>query len=128
MRRLAPRVVLSGGLTVMMTGALALLVGSAFDLGLLGVMVPLFFVVASVGLIMPSVQVTALGNHGKEAGTAASLIGAANFGVAGLLSPLVGMMGISVLSMGIVMVGALVIAHLTFWVVVRPRIQSTVVA
>ncbi|WP_236685749.1 multidrug effflux MFS transporter [Demequina oxidasica] len=128
MRRLPPRAVLALGLSVMMSGALALLIGTAFELGLLGVMVPLFFVVASVGLIMPAVQVTALGNHGKEAGTAASLIGAANFGVAGLLSPLVGMMGISVASMGIVMVGALLVAHGTFWFVVRPRIQTTVVA
>lgn len=128
MRRLPPRAVLAGGLAVMMIGAAALLVGSAFNLGLLGVMIPLFLVVAAVGLIMPSVQVTALGNHGKEAGTAASLIGAANFGVAGLLSPVVGMMGISVASMGIVMVGALLVAHGVFWIVVRPRIQATVVA
>jgi len=128
MRRLPPRAVLAFGLSVMMTAALALLIGSAFDLGLLGIMVPLFFVVAAVGLIMPSVQVTALGNHGKEAGTAASLIGAANFGVAGLLSPLVGLMGISVASMGIVMVGALTVAHVVYWSVVRPRIQTTVVA
>jgi DHA1 family bicyclomycin/chloramphenicol resistance-like MFS transporter len=77
---------------------------------------------------MPSVQVTALANHGKEAGTAASLIGAANFGVAGLLSPLVGAIGISVASMGIVMVGALAVGHLSFWIVVRPRVQSVVVA
>lgn len=128
MRRFPPRTVMALGISVMMTAAVALLVGSRFDVGLLGVMIPLFFVVASVGLIMPAVQVTALGNHGKEAGTAASLIGAANFGVAGLLSPLVGLMGISVMSMGVVMVGALLVGHLVFWVVVRPRIQSTVVA
>ncbi|WP_236683502.1 multidrug effflux MFS transporter [Demequina aurantiaca] len=128
MRRFPPRAVIALGLSVMMTGALALLIGSAFDLGLLGVMVPLFFVVASVGLIGPAVQVTALANHGQEAGTAASLIGAANFGIAGLISPLVGILGISVLSMGIVMVGALLVAHATYWFVVRPRVQTTVVA
>jgi len=128
MRRFPPRTVAALGLSVMSAGALSLLIGAFFDVGLFPVMVSLFFVVSPVGLIMPSVQVTALANHGREAGTAASLIGAANFGIAGLISPIVGVLGISVASMAIVMVGALVVAHLTFWLVVRPRIQSTVVA
>lgn len=128
MRRFPPRTVAGLGLSVMSAGALSLLIGAFFDAGLFPVMASLFFVVSPVGLIMPSVQVTALANHGHEAGTAASLIGAANFGIAGLLSPVVGVLGISVVSMAIVMVGALVVAHLTFWIVVRPRIQSTVVA
>jgi len=128
MRRFPPRTVTALGLGVMSVGALTLLVGSVFDVGLIAVLASLFLVVSPVGLIMPSVQVTALANHGKEAGTAASLIGAANFGVAGLLSPLVGAIGISVASMGIVMVGALAVGHLSFWIVVRPRVQSVVVA
>ncbi|WP_430867830.1 multidrug effflux MFS transporter [Demequina aurantiaca] len=128
MRRYPPRTVAALGLGVMSVGAASLLVGSFFGVGLIAVLASLFLVVSPVGLIMPSVQVTALASHGKEAGTAASVIGAANFGVAGLLSPIVGVMGISVASMGIVMVGALLVAHLTFWIVVRPRIQSVVVA
>ncbi|MDN4484430.1 multidrug effflux MFS transporter [Demequina lignilytica] len=128
MRVFAPRAVAGVGLSVMLTGSLLLFVTDALSLGLLGVLVPLFFVVASVGLIMPTVQVTALANHGAEAGTAASLIGALNFGVAGVISPLVGFMGVSVVSMATVMVGALVVGNLIFWLVVRPRVQSSVIA
>lgn len=128
MRVFAPRSVAAVGLAVMLTGSLLLFAADAAGLGLIGILVPLFFVVASVGLIMPTVQITALANHGAEAGTAASLIGALNFGIAGIVSPLVGMMGVSVASMATVMVGSLVVGNLVFWLVVRPRVQSTVVA
>jgi len=128
MRILPPRAVTTVGLAVMLTGSVLLLGSSVMGLGLIGFMIPLFFVVASVGLIMPTVQVTALANHGAEAGTAASLIGAMNFGVAGILSPLVGLLGISPTSMALVMIVALVIGNTVFWTVVRPRVQATVVA
>lgn len=128
MRVLAPRAVATGGLIIMLTGAVLLAVGDLLDLGLIGVLVPLFFVVASVGVIMPTVQITALANHGAEAGTAASLIGALNFGVAGLVSPLVGVLGVSVMSMAIVMVACLIAANAVFWIVVRPRVQATAIA
>jgi DHA1 family bicyclomycin/chloramphenicol resistance-like MFS transporter len=75
---------------------------------------------------MPTVQTMALADHGSEAGTAASLLGAVNFGVAGALSPLVGALGISVASMAIVMVGALAVAHLSLWIIVRPRASRDV--
>lgn len=127
MRRFAPRDVATGGLIVMTTGAVSLLVCSQLDTGIMGVLLPLFFVVSPVGLIMPAVQVMALQHHGAEAGTAASLIGAMNFGVAGLVSPLVGVLGASAQSMAVVMLGALVVAHISLWLVVRPRSSSTVV-
>lgn len=126
MRRLAPRAVMTFGLTVMAIGALALLTSALMDLGLVGVLVPLFFTVAPLGFVMPAVQVLALADHPKEAGTAASMLGAVNFGVAGLISPLVGLLGISVIAMGVVMCAALAVAHLSLWLVVRPRVSSEV--
>ena len=42
------------------------------------------------GFTFPCVQVLALDRHGKAAGTAQSIVGATNFGVAGLISPIVG--------------------------------------
>ncbi|MFW7414697.1 multidrug effflux MFS transporter [Demequina sp. SO4-18] len=127
MRVVAPRAVATAGIIVMTGGALALLLFAALDLGLLGVIIPLFFVVSPLGFIMPSVQVMALEKHGSEAGTAASLIGAMNFGVAGLLSPIVGVLGASATSMAIVMLGALAVAHVSLWLVVRPRTSGEVV-
>jgi DHA1 family bicyclomycin/chloramphenicol resistance-like MFS transporter len=128
MRVLPPRTVTTVGLTIMMGGAVALLVCGVLDAGILPILISLFFVVAPVGLIMPTVQVTALANHAGEAGTAASLIGALNMGIAGLASPLVGLGGISVTSMAVVMIGSLIVGHAALWLVVRPRATSTVIA
>lgn len=127
MRALAPRDVATGGLIMMSAGAVALFICSLFDSGLLGAVIPLFFVVTPLGFIMPAVQVMALQDHGSEAGTAASLIGAMNFGVAGIVSPVVGMLGASSTSMAIVMIGALLVGHASLWLVVRPRTSGEVV-
>ena len=77
---------------------------------------PLFFFIAACGFTFPCVQVLALDRHGKAAGTAASIIGATNFGVAGLISPVVGWIahdaGITATTMALVMVGCSVIGVL----------------
>jgi DHA1 family bicyclomycin/chloramphenicol resistance-like MFS transporter len=66
--------------------------------------------------------VLALAHHGKEAGTAASLLGAVNFGLAGLISPVIGLFGISsAIPMGVMMVCVSVVAILALWILVRPR-------
>lgn len=71
-------------------------------------MIPLFVFMTACGFTFPNVQVLALDRHGKAAGTAASIIGATNFGVAGLISPLVGWIsqdaGITATTMASVMV------------------------
>lgn len=128
MRVMAPRTVTTAGLSVMLGGAFALLACGLLGAGVLPVMIALFFVVSPVGLIMPTVQVTALANHAGEAGTAASLIGALNMGVAGLASPLVGIGGISITSMAVVMIGALAVAQAALWLIVRKRASAEVVA
>jgi DHA1 family bicyclomycin/chloramphenicol resistance-like MFS transporter len=68
------------------------------------------------------VQVLALANHPKEAGTAASVLGALNFGLAGLISPIVGVLGIdSAVPMGGVMAVTAAISVVALWFIVRPR-------
>jgi DHA1 family bicyclomycin/chloramphenicol resistance-like MFS transporter len=65
--------------------------------------------------------VTALAPHGAEAGTAAALLGAINFGLASLSAPLIGIFGTeSAIPMGLVMAGALTVATILLWIVVRP--------
>lgn len=126
MRHVAPRVVTAGGLAVMTLGAIALLISSVLDTGLLGVIIPLFFVIAPAGLVMPTVQVMALADHATEAGTAASLIGAANMGVAGAVSPLVGVGGNTPTAMAVVMLCALAVGQASLWLVVRRRTTADV--
>lgn len=91
-------------------------------LGMWGTLVPLWFFILMCGFTFPTVQYLALANHGKEAGTAASLLGAVNFGLAGALSPLVGLMGVdTAVPMAGLMAVAAAISAAVLWIVVRPR-------
>ena len=104
---------LSAGMIVILTEA---------GVGMWGVVIPLWVFITSAGFGFPCVQVLALNGHAHEAGTAASLMGALNFGLAGLLSPIVGLLGVaSAAPMGIVMVGCSVVSVTALWAIVRPK-------
>ncbi len=121
-RRVAPQWVLVVALPVMLVAAIVVGVLSLAGGGLWAVLVPLFFILTGCGFCFPIVQVLALAHHGQEAGTAASLLGALNFGLAGLTSPIVGLLGISSgLPMAEVMAVTLAVAILSLWILVRPR-------
>ena len=123
--RFGPQWVLAFSTSALIVASGAIIVADQLQLGLWGTIVPLFFFMTSCGFTFPCVQVLALDRHGKAAGTAASILGAANFGVAGLVSPLVGLVsgstGITATSMAVVMFGCAVIGALSLWVIVRPR-------
>ncbi len=121
-QRFGPQWILAGSTSVMFLSAIAIVVLDLAQVGLAGVLVPLWLFICSCGFSFPQVQVLALANHGKEAGTAASLLGALNFGLAGLISPIVGVLGITTAApMGAVMVATTSIAILGLWILVRPR-------
>jgi DHA1 family bicyclomycin/chloramphenicol resistance-like MFS transporter len=101
--------------------ALLIVVFGLLGFGLWGVMVPLWFYILGTGFMFPCVQVLALASHGAQAGTAASLLGAATFMMAGLISPVVGWLGISSASMGGVQAVCILLAMAALWLVVRPR-------
>ena len=102
--------------------AVAILVLADQHAGFWGTAIPLWFYITACGFSFPAIQVLALANHGAEAGTAASLLGAVNFGLAGLVAPLIGMLGVaSALPMGIVMSATAIIAITVLWTIVRPR-------
>lgn len=61
--------------------------------GLVGFVVPLFFLLGAVGLVLPNAPALALSRHGEAAGTAAALLGATQFGLGALIAPLVGILG-----------------------------------
>jgi DHA1 family bicyclomycin/chloramphenicol resistance-like MFS transporter len=128
-RRVAPQWVLAVTLPIMITGAIVIAVLAANGGGLFAVLIPLWVILAGCGFCFPLVQVLALAHHGEEAGTAASLLGAANFGLAGLISPIVGLLGISTaLPMAEVMIVTLAIAILSLWILVRPRTVPSIEA
>ncbi|GAA0554991.1 hypothetical protein GCM10010172_42000 [Paractinoplanes ferrugineus] len=89
--------------------------------GLTGLLIPLWFVLAMVGLAMPNAPAIALSRHGEAAGTAAALLGAVQFGIGALAAPLVGAIGVGAVPMAIVVFGGMAAAMLTLHLVVRPR-------
>lgn len=116
-----PQWILSVSTAVLLMSGIAIVVLDQADAGMWGTIVPLFFFITACGFGFPMVQVLALAGHGKEAGTAASLLGAFNFGLAGLLSPIVGIFGIAnATPMGAAMAVAAAVAVLSLWLVVRP--------
>ncbi|MDQ1583686.1 MAG: transporter, family, multidrug resistance protein [Microbacteriaceae bacterium] len=117
-----PQWILAVTTAVMLASALTIVALDAAGFGLWGTIIPLWFFIAACGFGFPCVQVLALNSHGHEAGTAASLLGALNFGLAGLISPVVGLLGVdSATPMGAVMAATSTVAILTLWFVVRPR-------
>ncbi|MFI5912235.1 multidrug effflux MFS transporter [Dactylosporangium sp. NPDC051541] len=122
LRRWSPQRILSTALLIgVVSGALLLVLAATHTGGLLGVLLPLWTVLAMVGLAMPNAPALALSRHGEAAGTAAALLGAVQFGVGALAAPVVGVLGVGAVAMSIVVFGGMVAATLTLYVVVRPR-------
>jgi MFS transporter, DHA1 family, multidrug resistance protein len=77
--------------------------------GLAGFVVPVWAILAAMGLVIPNAPAVALSRHPDAAGTAAALLGAAQFGLGAAVAPLVGVLGNDEVALSVVMaVGALV--------------------
>jgi DHA1 family bicyclomycin/chloramphenicol resistance-like MFS transporter len=121
-RRVGPQWILAGSTVMLLLSSAAIVFLDSLNVGLIGILVPLWFFILSCGLSFPCVQVIALAHHGAEAATAASVLGAVNFGFAGLISPIVGYLGVKTAGpMGAVMAATAVVSILTLWLLVRPR-------
>lgn len=117
-----PQWILACTTATMATMAVLIVALDVAGAGLWGTLIPLWFFIAACGFSFPCTQVLALNAHGAEAGTAASLLGAANFGIAGIISPVVGLLGVgSAAPMGAVMVCTSTVGILALWLLVRPR-------
>ncbi|MFJ4175316.1 multidrug effflux MFS transporter [Microbacterium sp. NPDC089696] len=122
----APRV-LTVSLPTMALAGVALAVCASARLGMIPVAVAAGVYMLGAGLSLPCIQVTALAPHGTEAGTAAALLGAINFGSASLIVPVLALFGTSTaVPVGAAMGGALTIAVILLWLVVRP-LRATVI-
>ena len=117
-----PQWILAVTTIVHLAMAVAIMVLDSSGAGFWGTAIPLWIYILACGFSFPAVQVLALARHGAEAGTAASLLGALNFGLAGLISPLIGLLGVgSAVPMGFVMLLAAVVAIAALWALVRPK-------
>ncbi|MET4225176.1 multidrug effflux MFS transporter [Oerskovia enterophila] len=108
-RRVAPIRILRTALVLQSVFAVGLLVVALTGAGgLIGLLAALWLTLALQGLIPANASALALTRHGERAGTAAAVIGAFQAGVAGLVSPLVGVLGGDEVAMSAVMLGAVV--------------------
>lgn len=121
MRRFPPPRVLAVSLPLMAVAGFTAAASAALDLGLAPLVASTFVFLSCAGLSFPCIQVTALAPHGAEAGTAAALLGAINFGLASLSAPIVGVFGTeTAIPMGLGMGILLTVATALLWIVVRP--------
>ncbi|MCF6744450.1 multidrug effflux MFS transporter [Blastococcus sp. KM273128] len=121
LRRWSPQRLLVAG-TVLGALAGAALVGLAGTGtgGLPAVTGALWVVLFACGLALPNAPALALSRHGEAAGSAAALLGAVQFGVGAVVSPVVGLLGNDSTAVGLVVVAALALALVVLGTVVRP--------
>lgn len=123
--RLAGRIgepkLLRYGLSIAAFGGVLLFIVIAAGAGLYAVLVPLFLVVSSVGIVSTAGFSLALQNHGQSAGTASALLGLLSFIIGGIAAPLVGLGGSgTAMPLGIVILAAEAGAVLCYMLLLRP--------
>ena len=113
LKRFAPqRIVLWALVAALLAGAVFVGLSSAHVGGLAGFVVPVWAILAAMGLVIPNAPAVALSRHPDAAGTAAALLGAAQFGLGAAVAPLVGVLGNDELALSVVMTAGVLIALL----------------
>src|SRR3954470_22346672 len=121
LRRWSPQQLLvAGTVTGAAAGAALVTLAGTGTGGLPAVVGALWVLLFGCGLALPNAPALALSRHGDAAGTAAALLGAIQFGVGALVSPVVGLLGNDAAAMGTVIVASLLLAIVVLVVVVRP--------
>ncbi len=92
--------------------------------GLPGFVVPVWAILAAMGLVIPNAPAVALSRHPDAAGTAAALLGAAQFGLGAAVAPLVGVLGNDEFALALVMTAGMVIALLALLAVGVPATED----
>jgi DHA1 family bicyclomycin/chloramphenicol resistance-like MFS transporter len=93
--------------------------------GLLGFVVPVWAILAPMGLVIPNAPAVALSRHPDAAGTAAALLGAGQFGLGAAVAPLVGVLGNDAFALSLVMTAGMVIALFALLTVGVPATESS---
>ena len=119
--RVAPVRIMLAGLVLSSTGGIVLIGAAAMQLGLAGIALGFFMVVASYGFVAPNAAALALADQPHQAGSASALIGACQFLIGACAAPLVSIGGTATaLPMAIVIGGLAWLALGTFLVLHRP--------
>lgn len=120
MTTVGPAHLLRAGLLLHLFAAAALLVGVLSQVGFLGVAIPCFLLVASLGLITPNALALGLDRHPEKAGAASGIFGMLQYLLGAAAAPLVGLSGSSPVPMGIVIATLSTLAVLARWTLTLP--------
>jgi DHA1 family bicyclomycin/chloramphenicol resistance-like MFS transporter len=130
LRRFTPATIVVWALTASaLLGATFVGLAAAGVGGLPAFVVPVWAILAAMGLVIPNAPALALSRHQEAAGTAAAVLGAGQFGLGAAVAPLVGVLGNDELALAVVMTAGVVVALLALLVVgVRDRGDDDAVA
>ena len=120
LRRWSAAQILVGATAAGTLAATVLVVIAASGGGVFAVAGGLWAVLFAAGLALPNAPALALAENGDRAGAAAAMLGAVQFGVGALVSPVVGLLGNDATAMGAVIALSLLLALVVLVVVARP--------
>jgi DHA1 family bicyclomycin/chloramphenicol resistance-like MFS transporter len=125
LRRFAPQTIVLWALVVAVAAGVVF-VGLSYQHigGLAGFVVPVWAILAAMGLVIPNAPAVALSRHPDAAGTAAALLGAAQFGLGAAVAPLVGVLGNNEIALALVMTAGMMIALLALLAVGVPAADT----
>lgn len=120
LKRFSPqRIVVCALAGAVVVGAAFVGLGLAHVGGLPGFLLPVWSILAAMGLVIPNAPAVALSRHHEAAGTAAALLGATQFGIGAAVAPIVGMLGNDELALAVVMTTGVVVALVALVTVIR---------
>ena len=111
LRRFSPQQIMVWALAAAaLAGVVFVAVSAAHIGGLFGFVLPVWAILAAMGLVIPNAPAVALTRHPDAAGTAAALLGAFQFGMGAAVAPVVGVLGNDELAMAAVMATGVIVA------------------
>ena len=127
LRRFGPQQIMLWALVAASVAGVVFVGISAAHLGgLFGFVVPVWVILAAMGLVIPNAPAVALTRHPDAAGTAAALLGAFQFGLGAAVAPLVGVLGNDAPAMAIVMTAGVVVALAAMLAIGAHRVPAVV--
>lgn len=121
LRRFSPQAIMRVALVVSVIAAIVFVALAVTGVaGLAGFLAPVLVILGGMGLVLPNAPAVALSRHHEASGTAAALLGAAQFGVGAVTAPVVGVLGNNEFALASVMLVGSAVALAAMVFVGRP--------
>jgi MFS transporter, DHA1 family, multidrug resistance protein len=125
LKRFSPQTIVLWALVAAVTACAAFVALAVSHAGgLAGFVVPVWAILASMGLVIPNAPAVALTRHPDASGTSAAVLGAAQFGLGAAVAPVVGVLGNNEIALAVVMTSGMVVALLALLSVSLPSREA----